>query len=85
MGQRPKMAPCPKADSFWEFVLSPATPTFNTIGFSFSSVTLAHTWTTSVHTHCAPGVHQWELPLYMGFSGDEGFTGDVRCPVLAWP
>lgn len=22
---------------------------------------------------------------YMGFSGDEGFTGHVRSPVLAWP
>lgn len=32
--------------------------------FHLSSMTLAQTWTTSVHKHCAPGAHQWELPTW---------------------
>lgn len=76
MGQWPRMAPCPKADSFWEFILSPATPTLNAIGFNFSSVIPACTWTTS-HTMCSWG-HWWELPLSTWDSQEmRSFTGHV--------
>lgn len=84
--QWPRMAPCPKADSLWEFVLSPAMATFNTVGFNFSSMTPVPIRTTSVHAPLFSwGTSVATASLYMRFSGDEGFTGHVRSPVLAWP
>lgn len=53
VGQWPRMAPCPKPDSFWEFVLSPATPTLNAIGFNFSCDTSSHLDNLSSHTLCS--------------------------------
>lgn len=47
--------------------------------------TSSHLDNLSSHVLCSWGPSVGSASLYMGFSGDEGFTGHVRFPVLAWP
>lgn len=84
MGQWLRMAPCPKAGSFCEFVLSPATPTLNAIGFNFSCDTSSHLDNLSSHAVLLR-LSVGTASFYMGFSGEEGVTSHVRSPVLARP
>lgn len=62
-------------------MLSPTTPTFNPVGFNFSSITSIPTCSSlSLHPSGALGAHGWDLPSLCGILGRLGFHGPYQIP-----